>query len=310
MLEQTILPFKLSVTDDVLTAHGGLALFGEFCAAMKLGEDVDRHLPAPGSGRGFAPSAYVQPLVLMLHGGGHSLEDLRMLAGDGGLQSLLGMEVPGADAVGNWLRRMGARGGLYGLGRVHRKQLKWALKREERKEYTLDIDATEIVAEKHEAHVTYKGNRGYMPMVGHLAENGLVVHEEFREGNEAPASRNLEFIESCAAIMPKGKRIACLRADSAAYQAAVINHCERKGILCAIGAKQDAAVKAVIAAIPEADWRPWRDGEIAATVHCMNDTEVFTLVVVRKGRQLELGETGSGWVYHAVAANRRLMRQR
>jgi len=298
------LPFKLSVTEDVLTAHGGLALFGEFCVAMRLGEDIDRHLPAPGSGRGFAPSAYVQPLVLMLHGGGRSLEDLRMLAGDSGLQSLLGMEVPSADAFGNWLRRMGAGSGLRGLGDVHRRLLKWALKREDRKAYTLDIDATEIVAEKREAHPTYKGNRGYMPMVGHLAENSLVVHEEFRKGNEAPASRNMAFIKSCVANMPKGKRIAYLRADAATYQATVINYCERKGILYAIGAKQDAAVKATIAAIPEDRWLPWRDGEIASTVHCMNDTEAFTLVVVRKGRQLELDGAGSGWVYHAVATNR------
>jgi len=277
MMEQSVLPFKLSVTEDVLTAHGGLALFGEFCVAIRLGEDIDRHLPAPGSGRGFAPSAYVQPLVLMLHGGGRSLEDLRMLAGDSGLQSLLGMEVPSADAFGNWLRRMGAGSGLRGLGDVHRRLLKWALKREDRKAYTLDIDATEIVAEKREAHPTYKGNRGYMPMVGHLAENGLVVHEAFRKGNEAPASRNMEFIEACVANMPKGKRIARLRAD--------------------------AAVKAAIAAIPEDRWLPWRDGEIASTVHCMNDTEAFTLLVVRKGRQLELDGTGSGWVYHAVATN-------
>jgi hypothetical protein len=112
------------VTDDVLTAHGGLALFGEFCVAMRLGEDVDRYLPTPGSGRGFAPSAYVQPLVLMLHGGSRSLEDLRMLARDSGLQSLLGMSVPSADAFGNWLRRMGNGNGLRGLGEVHRKRLK------------------------------------------------------------------------------------------------------------------------------------------------------------------------------------------
>ncbi|MDT8367558.1 MAG: hypothetical protein RRA15_13940 [bacterium] len=27
--------------------------------------------------------------------------------------------------------------------------------------------------------------RGYMPLVGHLAENGLVVFDEFREGNDS-----------------------------------------------------------------------------------------------------------------------------
>ena len=35
-----------------------------------------------------------------------------------------------------------------------------------------------ILAEKKEAEMTYKGFRGYMPMVGHLAENGLVVYDD------------------------------------------------------------------------------------------------------------------------------------
>ncbi len=59
----------------------------------------------------------------------------------------------------------------------------------------MDIDATQIVAEKEETKIAYKGERGYMPIVGHLAENGLIIGEEFREGNEAPGASNLEFIE-------------------------------------------------------------------------------------------------------------------
>jgi hypothetical protein len=46
-----------------------------------------------------------------------------------------------------------------------------------------------------------------MPMVGHLAQAGVVLHEEFREGNAAPASANLEFIQDCQAAMPKGHQI-------------------------------------------------------------------------------------------------------
>ena len=30
--------------------------------------------------------------------------------------------------------------------------------------------------------MTYKGYTGYMPVVGHLAENGLIVGDEFRRG--------------------------------------------------------------------------------------------------------------------------------
>ncbi|EAU56121.1 hypothetical protein [Mariprofundus ferrooxydans] len=59
----------LGATEEILTVHGGLALFGEFCAAMKLGQEVNRHLPAPGSAKGFRPGVYVQALALILHGG-------------------------------------------------------------------------------------------------------------------------------------------------------------------------------------------------------------------------------------------------
>ena len=52
--------------------------------------------------------------------------------------------------------------------------------------------------------MTYKGFRGYMPMVGHLAENGLVVYEEFRQGNVTPSAKNLEFIKQCEKQMAKG----------------------------------------------------------------------------------------------------------
>ena len=303
MLNQTVLPFKLSSTSEQLTAHAGLVLFGEFCAAMKLSDQINRYLPAPGSAKGFQPAIYVQALILMLHGGGRSLEDIRMLANDEGLSPLLHMTVPSPDAAGNWLRRLGAGTGLSDLKLVQNKQLKWAMKREDRKEYTLDIDAAQIVAEKHAAHYTYKHEKGYMPMLGHLAENGLIIHEEFREGNAAPASRNREFIQACKANMPKGKRITRLRADSATYQARVINDCEDDDVVFAIAAKKDAAVSAVIAAIPESAWEPYSDGEIASTVHCMNDTEAFTLIVFRKGRQLSLGGEGSEWFYHAVATN-------
>jgi len=81
------------------------------------------------------------------------------------------------------------------------KQLK---KEKEIRDYTLDLDATAILAEKKEAEMTYKGFRGYIPIVGHLAENGLVIYAEFRQGNVAPSAKNLEFIKHCERQMPKG----------------------------------------------------------------------------------------------------------
>jgi len=161
----------------------------------------------------------------MLNGGGRSLEDTREIREDEGLREILPLErIPSSDAIGDWLRTMGINGGLCGLEKVNQKLLKRGMKHDGIKGYTLDMDATGIEAEKQLAKMTYKGFRGYMPIVGHIAENGLVVGDEFREGNVGPASRNLAFIKDCAQQMPKGKRITALRSDSAAYQADIINY--------------------------------------------------------------------------------------
>ena len=235
---QTVLPFKLTASDESLTAQAGLVLFDEYLGAMGVAGLINHELPGAGSAAGYDPSAHVSPLVLMLAGGGRTLEDLRVLRRDDGLRCVVGLdEMPSSDASGDWMRRMGANesGGLAGLQRVNRCVFRRLLRADDRTDFTLDIDATQIVAEKREARYTYKGEKGYMPMVGHIAENSLVIDHEFREGNAAPAARNLEFVQACERKMPKGKRIKAVRADSAAYQADVFNYCEETHKVFAIG---------------------------------------------------------------------------
>jgi hypothetical protein len=59
---QTVLPFKLAATDETLTAHGGLALLGEYLRAMGGPGLIDHELPRPGSAVGYKPSAHVLPV--------------------------------------------------------------------------------------------------------------------------------------------------------------------------------------------------------------------------------------------------------
>jgi hypothetical protein len=201
---------------------------------------------------------------------------------------------------------MGVSGALYGLERVNQRVLKWEMKHDGIKGYTLDIDATGIEAERHSAKMTYKGFKGYMPMVGHIAENGLVVGDEFRESTIVPATRNLAFIKHCVRQMPKGKRIKALRYDSAAYQAEVINYCESEGIEFAIGTDLDEAVLEAIKAIPDKEWRLYKNGYIAETIHSMNKTkEAFRLIVIRRPYQGTLFvEEEVSVKYTVIATNR------
>lgn len=66
MIEQTVLPFKLETTRDMITAHAGLALLGEFALCLGLNKALDKYIPGPGSGAGYLASEHVFPLVLML----------------------------------------------------------------------------------------------------------------------------------------------------------------------------------------------------------------------------------------------------
>lgn len=307
MIKQTVLPFKLEETKDLITSQAGLALLGEFAEGLGLPQMLDKSMPGPGSAVGYLPSEHVLPLILMLNGGGRRLEDLRQVRTDQGLREVLQLNrLPSSDATGDWMRASAGKGGLDGLGKVNRQLLKRGLKGDRIENYTLDIDATGIEAQKRSAKMTYKGFTGYMPMVGHLAENGLVVGDEFRQGNESPGSTNLEFIEYCARQLPEGKRIGAVRSDSAAYQAGVINYCERNGIEFAIGADLDEAVVRVIQGIGGQDWRVYQNGFIAETVHCMNKTgKAFRLVVLRRPYQGHLfDEAQATEKYTAIATNR------
>jgi hypothetical protein len=308
MIQRTILNFKLEQTESKLTSHSGLSLFGEFVYGAGLLKLVAEYLPKPGSNAGFNPPVYVYPLLLLLNGGGRSLEDIREIRNDSGLRKILPLKrIPSPDAYGDWLRRMGDKGGLHGLLRVNREILKLGMKRDGIEGYTLDIDATGIEAGKFEAKKTYKGFKGYMPILGHIAENGMILGDEFREGNESPGTRNLKFIKHCEAQLPEDRRIKYLRSDSAAYQGKIIDYCFDNGIEFAIGADLDKAVLELINNIPDTNWRDYKDGSIAETVHTMNkNRHSFRLIVISRPYQGDVfGDIEPKSRYRVIATNRR-----
>jgi hypothetical protein len=312
MIQQTVFPFKLGITKERLTAHGGLALMAEFNHGIGVRELADKYLPAPKSNRGFKPSVFIDLLILMLQGGGRSLEDIRELQYEEGLMKLIGnSSIPNPDTIGDWLRRMGepeaGQRGLKGLDKVRDTINHRILRRDGIQEYTLDADAVEITGDKAEAFYTYKGNKGYMPMLGFLYEVDLCIYDEFREGNVAPAFGQKGLYMQCKRRMPEGKKIGYYRADSASYQAELINQLEADNVKYTITADMDRAVKPLIAEIPEQQWyEPVKDCgyKVAETVHSMEKTEkAFRLIIKRqKRRQAGLFE-GQEYIHYAVATN-------
>jgi hypothetical protein len=305
--------FEIAGTNEPLIARGGLVLPYEMAQALKLPQVIDRELPLAGSGHSYRPSRFVLPLIIMFHGGGRKLEDLRELRGEVSLCQLMDMaEMPAACTVGDWLRRMGENSrGLSGLEKVNAHLVKKVLKKDPRTEYTLDQDATIIESEKYEARYTYKKEKGYQPFLSCLFELGLILDDDFRDGNVPAGSGALEAMQRCDKKMPEGKRIAYYRGDSASFQAKVINYCflaDRYGKkkLFTITADKDAAVMQAIKAIPEHEWQRYKDDrQVASTIHTMTKTtEAFRLIVQRwPKRQAELFDP-EPYCYHVIATNR------
>ena len=86
----------------------------------------------------------------------------------------------------------------------------------------------------------------------------------------------------------------------------VFPFCHEKEIDFALGADLDESVVRAIKSLPEGEWRPYRGGHIAETVHCMNRSKKsFRLIVVRRPYQQELfGQEKNKLRYMVIASNR------
>ena len=135
---QTVPPFPVAATEESMTAHSGLLLFGEFTLGQGLGSWLEQQMPTPGSGHAYTAFGHSFPLLQTLAGGDHLLGDLRMIHGDSVLRRLLPLaRVPSTDATGDWLRRMGSGKGLASLSRVNQRMVARRLRQIGRKSHTL-----------------------------------------------------------------------------------------------------------------------------------------------------------------------------
>jgi len=282
-MTQTILNFKLQSTNEKLTPRTGVAILGEYLKGMNLRRLCNDNLPKAKRNNGYSAFEFIYPIILMLHSGGRFLDDIREIKVDNALTTLLKIKnIPTANAFSKYLRKHGTDG-EDGMRKINKKLLKQFLKSIENKELILDIDATFIEAHKNTAKYSYKDAPGYMPMVGHI-NGGFVIDVDFREGNEAPASKNLEFIKQCVLQLPLDKKFDRFRADSASYQADIFNYCEDKNILFTITAKKNKNVFDSIKSIKDEKWQPFSKREkVAEFTHTMQDTDnAFRMIVIKK----------------------------
>lgn len=282
-MAQTILNFKLQSTNEKLTPRTGVAIFGEYLKGINLESLCNTNLPLAKHPNGYTPFEFIYPLILMLHGGGRVLDDIKEIRLDTALSTLLKMDnIPTASAFTKYLHKHKTIG-EDGIRKINKQFLKRFLKSIKSEELILDIDATFIEAHKNTAKWSYKNAPGYMPMVGHI-NGGYVIDVDFKEGNEAPASKNLEFIKQCQGQLPIGVKFDRFRADSASYQAAIFNHCDKENILFTVTAKKNKNVFDSIKDIKDDTWQFFSKREkVSEFTHTMQDTDnAFRMIVIKK----------------------------
>ncbi len=90
---------------------------------------------------------------------------------------------------------------------------------------TLDMDAALIETLKKEAQFCYKKFRAYQPLNVWWAQQQLVVHSEFRDGNVPAGYEQLRVLKETLDCLPDGVESVSMRSDTAGYQWDLLRYC-------------------------------------------------------------------------------------
>lgn len=173
---------------------------------------------------------------------------------------------------------------------------------------TLDMDALMLETSKEEALFGYEGFKSYQPLNTWWAEQGLVLHTEFRDGNVPAGYEQLRVLQEALELLPEGVEKVRLRSDTAGYQHDLLRWCEQGGsdrfgrIEFAMGCDVTEGFKAAVAEVAEEDWKRLyveRDGQRVET-----DRQWAEVCFVPN----EIGHSNRGPVYRYLAT-REAMKQ-
>jgi len=287
-----------------VTALGGLPAYLDLAEAMGLGESISRHIGVRQGCQGWTDRQVVMALILLNLAGGDCVDDLRVLEGDEGFCRVLrrvelhGMKrkqrrrtVPSPSAVFRYLsafhdqqqeghRVAGkafipkANKDLRAFSKVNEDLLGFVQKRNRQPTATLDMDAVVVETSKADALFSYKHYKSYQPLNTWWAEQGLVLHTEFRDGNVPAGYEQLRVLREALGLVPEGVEKVRVRSDTAGYQHDLLRFCEKGEserfgrIEFAIGCDVTEEFKAAVAGVEEGDWHPFyreRNGQVVKT---------------------------------------------
>jgi hypothetical protein len=316
MIAQDAIRVKVEQGDTPVTGFIGVVALSRHAEQAGLFAAAEDHLGwIKCRQRGRSASSMLFDLMMIPCAGGECIDDLNALRADHGLARLLGRTVLAPSTAHDFLRTIGPAG-LEDLSSIRRTQLRHMAQSKNIRDATLDCDATLFLSKSQRALRSYKGDRGWFPMLAFWAETGMLVHDEFRQGSVSPQSNALGFLKESAAQLPEGVERIYVRSDSAWYQAALLDYCQEQGYGFAVTADLDEAVKgALLEASGRAPWipldAPGEDcGEDALRqwacewTHTLNgSSQAYRMVLLRRERHQ--GDLFEGmYSYGAIITNR------
>ena len=149
---------------------------------------------------------------------------------------------------------------LKGLCKVNKDLVGFVQNNREEPTATLDMDATLVETEKVRALGCYEGYAAYQPINTWWAEQGLVVHTEFRDGNVPAGFEQRRVLEEALESLPKRVTKVRMRSDTAGYQHELLRYCDEKKnkgcgrIEFAVGCDVTSEFKKAVLEVAEEDW--------------------------------------------------------
>ena len=317
----------------VMTPWAGVAPLIETMRKIEVTSKADKVLPSKKSSKGLTSGQMLECFVLLATLGGECLEDMERLRQDEALAQMLGYAIPASETARQWLDKfhneevMKGRpvqgcflppesGPLAGLREVNSHVVRAYVQNVKvGKQVTLDIDAHLVETEKAGAQHCYDGFKAFQPIEVCWAESGLVLADEFREGNVPASKDNRRLVDEAYDTLPSGSWEVWIRSDSAAYEQDNLDHWDSNKWKFAVSADMSPQLKGVVEAVPAESWRimdekggvvrEWAEVEyMPSKRNEKKDAKPYRYLAVRLRRQQgELFGDGASVRHFAIVSN-------
>ena len=291
-----------------LTSYAGAPLFVETALALGLPALIQGALGAKwGNRKGYSVIDLTMATLVGVVAGAKDIADVATIGQDKGLLALLGLKAWPSKSVLKrflyWFHNLAKwQGGIKGqallppesaplraLFGINRQLILAIQERRPFERATIDIDATIIESAKVEALPHYDGGRGYQPWIAYCPEMGVVLRDEFREGNVPAAMGAKNQIRRAVLALPSTVKSISVRGDTAMYSPSAFTWMDHRDIKFGISAKMCTDLRAAIEKLSASKWSrlrqitPWglfpTDLEIAEVEFVSN-----AMATSKKGR--------------------------